>query len=265
MLTSRNLVSSLGVALAVLSSLSACGGGGGGGSTSGGGGGGLPTPPPLSASGNLQIAGAPLVNGFVVFSCGCSTQAGTVTTDSSGNFTLPATSLATPSAPSPTYTLGPDRNYMVIGSKGTPPGTTTEAWTMEFLAQRSSNNRALNPSNVSDAFTAAGALYIFYFTKPNGSGDLAFDQWNFNQVATWVNNLKTTPTPAELKLIADINTFQGSNRSLFPVAPSWNRTQAGTNPTIAADLRTVQTQGQGADPALPTPCPASGCTGTPTP
>ncbi len=263
MLTSRNLVSSLGIAFAVLSSLSACGGGGGG--SSSGGGPPMPTPPPLAASGTLRIAGAPLVNGFVVFSCGCSAQAGTANTDASGNFVLPATSLATPSAPSPTYTLGPDRNYMVIGSRGTLPGATTEAWTMEFLAQGSSNNRALNASNISDAYTAAGALYIFFFTKPNGAGDLAFDQWNFNQVATWVNNLKTTPTPAEARLIADINSFQGLNRSLFPVSPSWNRTQTGTNPTIASDLRTVQTQGQGADPALPTPCPVAGCTGTPTP
>lgn len=135
---------------------------------------------------------------------------------------------------------------------------------MEFLAQHGSNNRALNASNVSDAFTAAGALYIFYFTKPNGAGDLAFDQWNFNQIASWVTNLQANPTPVERKLIADINTSQVANKSLFPSTPSWNRTQTGTNLLIATDLNLVRTQVP-ADPALPTPCPASGCTGTPAP
>lgn len=267
MLTSRNLVSSLGVAFALLCSLSACGGGGGG-SAGGGTGPPVPTPAPLSATGNLQIAGVPLANGFVVYSCGCSAQAGTVTTDSGGNFLMPASAAATPSAPNPTYTLGPDRNYVIIGSQSASPGSGTEAWTMEFLAQRSSNNLSLNAtnaSNTSDPFTAAGALFIYYFTQKNGSGDLAFDQWNFNQVLKWINNLKSpAATTPEKKLLSDIDTFQRSNASLFPKPPTWNMTQPSSNAVIAADLRAVQNQVP-ADATLPTPCPAAGCSGAPGP
>lgn len=270
MLTSRNLVPSFGVAFALLCSLSACGGGGG--SAGGGGGTGgrppIPTPAPLSATGNLQIAGVPLANGFVVYSCGCSLQAGTVGTDSAGNFLMPASAAATPSAPAPTYTLGPDRNYVIIGSQSPSAGSGSEAWTMEFLAQRSSNNLSLNAtnaSNTSDAFTAAGALYIYYFTQKNGSGDLAFDQWNFNQVLKWISNLKSpAKTPAEQKLLSDIDASQRSNTSLFPKPPTWNTTQPNPNAIIAADLKAVQNQVP-ADATLPTPCPTSGCVGAPGP
>jgi len=268
MLTSRNLVSSLGAAFALLCAVSACGGGGG----SGGGGttpGGPPTiSPPLSASGNLQIAGTPVANGFVVYSCGCSAQAGSVATDSGGNFLIPASAAATPSAPNPTYTLGPDRNYVVVGSRSSSAGSSTEAWTMDFVAQRSANNLSLNATNTgntSDAYTAAGTLYIYYFTQRNGSGDLAFDQWNFNQVLSWVNTLKSpSATTPEKNLITDITAAQQSNISLFPKPPTWNTTQPNPNAIIAADLRAVQSQVP-TDPTLPTPCPASGCTGAPGP
>lgn len=268
MISSRNIISALSGGFALVCAITACGGGGGSasGGTGGTGGGGTPptqAPVPLSASGNLQVQGAPLGNGFVVYSCGCSAQAGSVTTDTVGHFIMPAAAAATPSVPQPTYTLGPDRNYIVVGSRSGAPGASTEAWTMEFVAQHLLNNLALNTSNTSDVYTAAGALYVFYFTQPNGNGELAYDQWNFNQVATWVNNLKTTPSLPESTLINDINASQLANKSLFPSAPTWNKTQI-TNSKIAADLTLVKNQVP-ADAALPTPCPASGCTGTPTP
>ncbi len=266
MITSRNIFLALSGGFALVCAVTACGGGGGSASGGSGGGGTPPIPPvvPLSASGTLQIQGAALGNGFVVYSCGCSAQAGSVTADGAGHFIMPAAAAATPSVPQPTYTLGPDRNYVVIASRTSAPGASTEAWTMEFVAQHLANNLALNASNTSDVYTTAGALYVFYFTQPNGSGELAFDQWNFNQVAFWVNNLKTTPTVAESRLIADINASQVANRSLFPTAPTWNRTQTNTNPQIAADLTLVKNQVP-ADTALPTPCPGTGCTGAPTP
>ncbi len=268
MLTSRNLVSSLGAAFALLCSVSACGGGGGSGVGGTGGGPPIVPPAPLSASGNLQIAGAPVGNGFVVYSCGCSAQAGSVGTDSGGNFLIPASAAATPSAPNPTYTLGPDRNYLIVGSHSPSAGSGTEAWTMDFVAQHSANNLSLNATNsgnTSDAYTAAGTLYIYYFTQRNGAGDLAYEQWNFNQVLAWVNTLKSpSATAAEKNLITDITAAQQSNRSLFPKPPTWNTTQPNPNAIIAADLRAVQTQVP-ADPALPTPCPTSGCTGAPGP
>ncbi len=261
MVLSRGLVSSLTLPFALLAALSACGGGGGGGSA--GGGGTPPTSPPLSGSGTLSILNAPLNAGTVVYSCGCSAQAGLVNTDANGNFAMPASAAATPSAPSPTYTLGPDRNYLIVGSLGT-PGSFTEAWTMQFVAQHRANNLFLNATNTSDVNTAAGALYIYYETLASGSGDQAFDQWNFNQIAAWVNALKTTSFPAEQKLLADITHFQGTNQSLYPVPPTWNRSQPNSNAFIRTDIIAVHNQTP-ADPVLPTPCPPSGCTGTPTP
>ena len=243
--------------LAVALLLPACGGGGGGGAMPSAPGGGGGSQQQTSATGTFQVAvsTSPLTYGAlgsaqVVFSCGCSAQAGTTSTDSSGNYTLSATSPATPTVPNPTYTLTGGRNYVVVGTDG----TGTQAWTVQFVGNSPATDLSLGNS---DATTAAAALYVFYYST---TGDLAFDNWNYNTIAAWASVLRSNPNAAEAKLIADVDAAQVAHTSLWPSAPSWNTSQS-TNTTIAGDLGGVKAA---ADPALPTPCP-SGCTGTPTP
>src|ERR1700719_1899896 len=90
--------------IAAASLLAACGGGGGGGSTIPGGTsptpgpsspgatptpvGSTPTPAPTptpGAQGQVTLSGNALANAIVVFTCGCSGEAGEVHSDASGN------------------------------------------------------------------------------------------------------------------------------------------------------------------------------------
>jgi hypothetical protein len=215
------------------------------------------------ATGGTDATGftyAPATNAQVVFSCGCSAQAGTATTDGSGNFTLVANSTPTPSAPDPTYTVVPGRNYIAVAT--TSAGA--EAWNTIFAGSKPSRNLYLNGSNgTTDVFTAAVSLYVYYFSPQEGTGNpgTAFDNWNFNNLVTWYGTLKSSPNVAETKLLNDIASQSAANQTLYPAAPSWN-TSHPTNGTIASDLNAVKTSG---DTAIPTPCPTTGCTNTPSP
>lgn len=262
--------------------LAACGGGGGG----GGGGGTPPTNPPTSpptnpptsppttppgGSGMLSIPGGALGSAKVVYTCGCSAQAGTTMADSSGNYTLSPSATATPASPSPMYTMVPGRNYLVVGAN---PSTHQEAWTVFFLGNVASRNLYLGPTagqNTTDAATAAVGLYIF-LKSPNNS-DTSFDDWNFNTLAAWAQKLRKNAgtagnTPAENKLLNDITTFQtsGTAAALFPTQPAWDPDPSTNNNTIAGDVSSIT---PASDATVPTPCPVSGgtpaCTGAPSP
>lgn len=250
-----------------------CGGGGGGYSA----GPPPPTMPPAPSPtpqllGTLNIAtggtvGSPVYGpagtAGVVFSCGCSAQAGTGVTDASGNFTLVTVSTPTPAAPNPTYTIVPGRNYLAVATTG----AGAEAWTIEFAGTVTGNNLGLDDSGTathvgsikSSIYTAAAALYIFQYSPVN---NVAFDKWNFNTIETWVGHLKTAPNAAETTLLQDILNASVANSTLYPAAPTWHAGQA-TNSTIKTQLTNVHNS---ADALIPTPCPtAGGCTGTPTP
>jgi hypothetical protein len=252
--------------------LAACSGGGGGAVNNPGGGGG-PTPTPaasptaaLLGTMNVVTAGTDTSNvvygaaggATVVFSCGCTTQAGTATATGSGGFTLVQNSQATPVAPNPTYTIVPGRNYIIVAQ--TAGGA--EAWTTQFAGHVPSHNRALNVSNASDAASAAVSLYVF---GNSSSSATAFDDWNFNTLALWYLNLNTSPNAQETTLLDDIIKQSVANHTLYPNAPGWDAAHS-TNAVIKTDLANVKTSG---DPLIPTPCPTSGggsnCTGAPTP
>lgn len=268
--------------------VAACGGGGGGGSTalpstpsiaSGGGGGGGSTPAPTAAptatptpllQGAMQLAsGGNATAGFayaavasgsqVVYTCGCSTQAGVSSIGASGSFTLPAYEQATPAAPSPTYTTVPGRNYLIVATAS----NAAESWTLQFLGKQPSTNVSLGNNAQSDVYTAAGALYVYNFAPL--SSDTAFDDWNILTVQSWLQHIRSAPNAAEMQLVNDIAAAQETGQTLFPAPPQWNP-GAGTNATIRADLDAVNASG---DATLPTPCPVNGaaaaCTGTPTP
>jgi hypothetical protein len=230
-----------------------------------------PTPPPSPSpspspalNGTMQVASGtyPIFtetaasNANVVFSCGCNPQAGTAVTSGSGVLALVAMSTPTPAAPNPTYTIVPGRDYIVVAtiSGG------QEAWDYKFAGRGSSTNQNLNAGSTSDAYSSAAALYVYF--KSRGSTPTAFDNWNFNTVRSWYGILAGAapgPNLAEIQLLNDI--AHAGTTTLYPSAPTWNPTHA-TNSTIKADLTAVSTSG---DTALPTPCPSTGCTGTPTP
>lgn len=249
--------------------LAACGGGGGGGGTGGGGGGGgvTPTPTPQpSAAGAATVNGAPLAAANVVFSCGCTDQAGTTTANASGDYTIGATATATPNSPTPTYTMVPGRNYVVVAAN---PTTHQEAWSFFWLGN-GGNNLYLEGQTTAttDQYTAAAALYVYYESPANI--DQSFDDWNYNSVSNWVNNsLKGSPTTAETKLMNDITSAQTAGTRLYPRTSPWDNDPGATNSTIANDIQTINSEGVAADSNLPTPCPVNGttpqCTGTPTP
>jgi hypothetical protein len=194
----------------------------------------------------------------VVFSCGCTAQAGTTNTDSSGSFTLVQDSTATPSAPNPMYTIAPGRNYIIIAQ-----GAGAQAWTTQFAGKKPSRNLYLTGSNASDIYTAAVSLYVF---QNSTSSATAFDDWNFFNLQHWYTTLTSAPNAQEQTLLNDIVTQSVAAQPLYPSHPGWNASQP-TNPKIAADLAAVKTSG---DPTIPTPCPTNNagnalCTGTPTP
>jgi hypothetical protein len=221
-----------------------------------------PTPTPISgATGVMSVNGSPLANAKVAFSCGCSSSGGTATTDASGNYTI---TQGSPQIPPPgTYTIVPGRNYMIVAAGS--PGE-TEAWTMMFLGSIPAHNVYLTSANTTDAYTAAAALYIFY-SATSLSDPLAYDHWNMNTIISWENTLRASGgnNAAEKQLLADIVSAQQSGSSLFPAIPVWDpdsNPPFQANATIAGDLKAVQSSG---DKALPTPCPSTGCTGTPQP
>jgi hypothetical protein len=259
----------VGSLIVTASLLAACSGGGGGGTINPGGGGG-PTPvpsPTAGLNGGVQVAtGGTFASGFtyaaagnttLVFSCGCTAQAGTTTTDSSGQFTLVQNSQATPAAPNPTYTIVPGRNYILIAETTGGP----EAWTTQFAGKNPNRNHTLNSSSPSDVFTAAVSLYVFANSTATAT---AFDDWNFNSLVAYYNHLTASPNTQETKLLNDIAAQSALNKPLFPSKPGWDSSQT-TNATISADLASVKTSGA----PVPTPCPTSGggsnCTGAPTP
>ena len=267
MVTNTKIYGPLG-AIVALSLLAACGGGGGSVSNGGGGGGGgNPSPTPTAAlTGNTQFAtGGTFATGYtysvggsgdqVVFSCGCTAQAGTSTTGGGGSFTLVQNSPATPSAPNPTYTIVPGRNYLVVAQ-----GAGSQAWSMQFAGKIPAHNLFLSASNTNDVFTAAVSLYIY---ENSTSSATAFDVYNFNTLKSWYTHLTSSPNAAETKLLNDIASQSAAAQPLFPTAPGWDKSEP-TNATIKADLGAVKTSG---DPNLPTPCPGGegACTGTPTP
>src|SRR5579864_6618943 len=267
-------------AFAAAALIAACGGGGGGGAINNPGGGGNPSPSPSPSSagspspspspsaspqltGSMQIAtGGTVGTGFtytaagnaqVVFSCGCTAQAGTATADVSGNYTLVANSTPTPSAPDPTYTIVPGRNYIIVAQS-----SAGQAWTMQFAGAIPAHNLSLSGASPSDVYTAAASLYVY---QNSTAGTFAFDLWNYNTVSAWLTTLHGSPNAQETALLNDIATQSGLHRSLFPSAPTWNPTQS-VNGTIQADLAAVKAS---ADATKPTPCPSGACTGTPTP
>src|ERR1700694_1660857 len=190
----------------------------------------------------------------VVFSCGWSAQAGVTTTDGSGNFTVLPTSTATPAAPAPTYTTVPGRNYVVVAKSA----AGAEGWTLQFLGSIPGHNHYLEPSNMSDAYSAAAALYVFQ-NSPVGS--TAFDNWDFIAVTAWVQHLQSAPNAQETTLLNDIVTESVANRTLFPGSPSWNPTQI-TNAKISTDLTNVKNS---IDLTRPAACGSSPCGAEPTP
>lgn len=273
MLRSYKLISVFSAFIAI-AILAACGGGGGSSITPPGGGS-SPTPaasPELIGTLNLVSGGAtyqtatyvPAGTVGVDFSCGCTAVAGSGTTDGSGNFTLVQSSTPVPQ-PGPMYTIVPGRNYLEVGS----PTSGAQAWTMVFAGSIPSHDQYLNPgsqftSAASDVYSAAVALYIFQFSN---SGSVAFDDWNFNQMVTWYNTLKTGTgrTAHENTLLTDIFNESKLGHVLWPTAPGWRPSQS-TNPgPIKADLNAVHADGLAADMTLPTMCPGTGCTNTPSP
>jgi hypothetical protein len=248
-------------AIILLATFAACTGGGGGAMS--------PPPPPPGPSPSPVIAGTmqlatgsypvftenPAGNATVVFSCGCTDQAGTATTSNTGAFTLVADSTPTPAAPDPVYTIVPGRNYLVVAA--TAGGA--EAWDLQFAGRSQARNQYLNGSNMSDVYTTAVSLYVYDFSY---QGDTAFDNWNFNQIKAWykvLNGTTGSPNAAEQKLLNDI--AGAGNTTLYPAAPTWDHDHT-TNATIASDLTGVKASG---DKAIPTPCPGTGCTNTPNP
>jgi len=180
--------------IATATLLAACGGGGGGGSTIPGGTtptpvsspGATPTPigstpapaatPTPGAQGQVTLAGNALAHALVVFTCGCSGEAGEIRSDASGNYTITASATAVPASSAP-YTP-PGHNLMVVGYE---PATHGQTWTMEFFGNTPAHDLNLsgtNGPNVSDQYTTAAALYVYYETIQYYSGtalDTALD------------------------------------------------------------------------------------------
>jgi hypothetical protein len=185
-----------------------------------------------------------------------------------GSVTLAATSTATPLAPTPTYTIVPGRNYVVIATDSS--ATKTEVWTAAFAGHVPASNVFLGTSaNETDQYATLAALYMYALSPaPISSASPTFDDWNFNAVNAWVTSLRNgNLNIAEQTALTDIASAQNSGTTLYPGAPRWNSAQP-TNPTIKTDLTAIFNS---ADAAKPTPCPTSAvdgsaeCTGTPTP
>ena len=269
--------------LALTALLAACGGGGGGGGTSGGGGGGgvpptlspsnpPPTNPPATptpaSSGQMTTAAGNMANATVAFTCGCTQQAGQVNADANGayNITVPAAMFGGGAG---TYTP-PGHNLMVIGY-GAGAGSHLQSWTMEFFGNTPANDQNLDgtaSANVSDKYTTAAALYVYYQTiqyyiaHPPANNDNTYDVWNFNDIKAFKAKLASNPTQAETNLINGVVSAQASNTSLYPAVPSWDHSSGDTQNNTIVNLIKAMITADGA--TLPQPCGAS-CTGTPSP
>jgi hypothetical protein len=281
----------MGSSLLALSALiAACGGGGGGGGNpatppvSGSGGGSTLAPSTAPSGSSASISGSLVANGTaiamgstVTVTCGCSGEAGEATAGSGGSYSVAASMTPIPSSPAP-YQLASGRNYLIIGYQ---PGSSLQAWTMEFLGNTPATNLNLsntpsnNALNTSDVAATAAALYVYYESSQiqKGNVDQTFDLFNFNAIAAWAQHLRTGSdlSSAETKFVSDIQTAQSGSQSLFPgsALPSWdpNTSTYRLNTTMTSDINAIAQGGTAADPSLPTPCPggAGTCTGTPTP
>lgn len=211
---------------------------------------------------------SPAATDTVVFTCGCFPQAGTTTTDANGAFSV--TSPATPTPAGSPYVMVAGRNYVVVAEPAS--GAGPQGWTLMFAGNSPATTLGLGDSGsvvassaLSDVYTTAAALYIYKKSAqcPPAGCNQAFDDWNFNTVQSWVQQLEASPNNAERILLNDIAAQSAASNSLFPLQPLWNPTQP-LNATINADLNNVSGSN---DAAIPTPCPGgpSGCTGTPTP
>jgi hypothetical protein len=225
-----------------------------------------PSPTPvLLGSMNIAMSGAfpnespgPLVTAFTEFSCGCTSVAGTGTTDGSGNFNFVTLSTPEPLG-GPSYQIVPGRNYIVISTNGGSSGGTNnaaQAWTIMFAGNTIGHNHYLAGANVSDSYTAAVALYVYWNSKFGASPtDPAFDHWNFNDLAAFYTHLKTGPRNLqETQLLTDIVAQQEAGKPMYPGVPGWNPNQVLGNPPMKADLTAVTSSG---DVALPSPCPTA--------
>ena len=245
--------------------LAACGGGGGGG-------GGV-NPPSGGSSGSQSpsqsagITGTTLANATVVFTCGCTQQAGITTSDTSGNYTIGATATAIPASPNPVYTMVPGRNYAIVAD-----ANHAQAWTMEFLGNTPQTDLNLSASptdtstNHADLASTAATLYVFY--ESDNQSNESFDAWNFLTISQWAQHLRSTALTAhEAQLLADVQSAQANAQSLYPALPPWNPDPSATvNLTIRGDLDALHGDSvAGTNAAIPTPCPAGGCSGAPTP
>lgn len=236
-----------------------------------------PSPSPVLTLGNANIAtGGTVAGGFtytpasndtIIFTCGCSNQAGITTAGVNGDFTVTSPASPTPSVPNPTYTIVPTRNYLIVAE---PPASNDgpQGWTVLFAGTVPAHDLALGDNTAvqasagtSDVYTAAVALYIYKNSVQNSN--TAFDDWNFNALEAWLQRMFLAPTPKETILLNDIAAQSVLNASLFPTIPGWNGAQT-LNATINTDLVNVKNH-QGT--MMPTPCPGgpSGCTGTPAP
>ncbi len=222
------------------------------------------TTPSAAVSGTLPTTqGHSMANASLLFTCGCSAQAGTVAANGSGQFTVTSTSTAVPNHPAPTYTAVPGRNYMLIA---TASGANTQVWTLEFLGKTPATNLnlsgTLGAGPTTDAASTAAALYIYKESQSNS--DTSFDAWNFNAIANWYKKSLAMggANAAEQKLIADVQSLQGSGTAMWPTVPVWAPTGSTSNATINTDITAVFKSG---DTNLPTPCPSVGCASTPTP
>jgi hypothetical protein len=240
------------------------------------------SPSPIVQLGNMNVAtGGTVSGGFtygpaddyqVIFTCGCSSQAGTTITGATGNFSVTSPASPTPDVPNPTYTMVPSRNYLI---EAQPVGSVTgpQAWSIMFAGMVGAHNLALGDSGAiiassgsSDVYTTAVTLYVYKHSHQCGAQgcNTAFDDWNFNSLQTWLQTtLIGAPTLQEKTLLNDIAAQSALNNSLFPFAPGWDSSQT-TNATINHDLNQITAVN---DPTVPTPCPGgpADCTGTPTP
>ncbi|MBV8148422.1 MAG: hypothetical protein JO092_04965 [Candidatus Eremiobacteraeota bacterium] len=211
----------------------------------------------------MMLGANALANSTLVFTCGCTGDAGKLTTDGQGNFTINGVTGA-PSVLSPGKNYVPSgHNLMIVGYANAP--SRTQTWTMLFLGSTPSHNLSLGNNDVP---TTAAALYVYYAASLINNSDKTFDNFNFNQVIAFTQHLRSGKADAtETKFLSDVTAAQNANQSLFPVGASWNTAVSsdGTNATILADVQAVAKDP--ADSTIPTPCPGgpNTCSGAPTP
>ena len=201
----------------------------------------------------------PAKHAEVDITCGCSPVAGTGFTDSTGNYDMLSLSTPVPT-PNPQYTIVPGRNYMVIGTQ-TQTGDKGQEWNMIFAGNSPLTNQFLPGGTDSQADTITAAVALWVYGNSSVGGPVAFDDWNFFTLQAFYQHLLTSPTSQETQLMSDIVTEQIAKVSMYPFKPPW-RPNRIKNQTIQTDVANINAS---TDPSVPTPCPTSGCTNTPTP